>query len=228
MNSSRDTQKFIIFVLVLVLLITVAIQFRPSDLGVDTVRGWIDQLGPWGGIAFAIIYAVAISLLLPGAIFTAIGGALFGWVGIIYVVCGATLGAMVSFGLARWLGEPFVRKILKNKFDRLATWNDKLEDHGFMTVLFLRLVPLFPFNGLNVGLGLTKVTAPQYFLATLLGIIPGTVAYGYFGIALADLNVVEIVIAIGLIALLSAIYPGYLRGRRRVDPPASADSSAAQ
>ena len=211
MTFSRDTQKFVIFVLVLVLLITVAVVFRPSDLGVDTVRGWIDELGPWGGIAFAVIYAAAVSLLLPGAIFTTIGTVLFGWWGIIYVVVGATAGAIVSFALARWLGEPFVRKILKNKFDRLAKWNDKLEDHGFMTVLFLRLVPLFPFNGLNVGLGLTKVAAPQYVLATLLGIIPGTVAYGYFGIALADLNVVEILLAVLLIALLSAIYPIYLR-----------------
>ena len=49
-----------------------------------------------------------------------------------------------------------------------------VEKKGFLTTLFLRFIPLFPFNGLNFALGLTRVKFKDYFLATLIGIIPGS------------------------------------------------------
>ncbi len=71
-----------------------------------------------------------------------------------------------------------------------------------MTVFVLRLIPLFPFNGLNFGLGLTRINTGVYVIGTFLGIIPGTFAYVYFGDSLASLNPFQVGIAVlGLVAI---------------------------
>ncbi|MBI4224473.1 MAG: TVP38/TMEM64 family protein, partial [Deltaproteobacteria bacterium] len=71
-------------------------------------------------------------------------------------------------------------KILKSK-GTLHGLDEKIGNNGFYSVLILRLVPLFPFNGLNFGLGLTKVSFRDYTCATLLGMLPGTFVYTSLG-----------------------------------------------
>jgi uncharacterized membrane protein YdjX (TVP38/TMEM64 family) len=98
---------------------------------------------------------------------------------------------------------------VEKKYSKIKEYDQKLEENGFMTVLFFRLVPLFPFNGLNFALGLTKVRIKDYFFATLIGIIPGTFAYVYLGSSLAEMNYANIIFAIVLIILLSLSLKAY-------------------
>lgn len=91
----------------------------------------------------------------------------------------ACIGAICSFLIARYLGQDAVTKIKGT----LQSLDDKIGNNGFYSVFILRLVPLFPFNGLNVGLGLTKVSFRNYTLATLLGMLPGTFVYTSLGSA---------------------------------------------
>jgi len=97
-------------------------------------------------------------ILLPGTPFTIASGLLFGTLyGGLVTVIGATLGATLAFFIARFFGEDFVERILKNKFKKIYEYDEKIEKKGFLVMLFLRLVPLFPFNGLNFSMGLTKI-----------------------------------------------------------------------
>ncbi|MEU0086391.1 TVP38/TMEM64 family protein [Streptomyces sp. NPDC006274] len=146
----------------------------------DDVRQWVDSLGLWGPLVFALCYAVAVTALLPGSVLTASAGALFGLpLGAATVLVGATAGAALSFGLARRLGRPAVARFAGS--GRLARLDAHLARRGFVAVLLLRLVPLFPFAVINYGAGVTGVRFRPYVAATALGIVPGTLVYTGLG-----------------------------------------------
>src|SRR5207244_6603246 len=88
----------------------------------------------------------------------------------------ATIGATLAFLVAKFLGRGFVDQLLKGKLQAL---DQRLREHGFTGLLILRLVPLFPFNGLNFGCGLTSIRLRDYVLATAIGILPPTFVYQY-------------------------------------------------
>jgi len=159
-----------------------------SHDGFVTLEAWIRAQGVLAPLVFGLLYIAATVFALPGSVLTIGGGLLFGaeW-GTLINWISASLGAMISFLLARYLGREAVTKILKSK-GTLQGLDDKIGNNGFYSVLLLRLVPLFPFNGLNFGLGLTKVSFRDYTLATLLGMLPGTFVYTSLGSAGRHLN----------------------------------------
>ncbi|MBI2337143.1 MAG: TVP38/TMEM64 family protein [Deltaproteobacteria bacterium] len=154
-----------------------------SQDGFGALQAWIQSQGIFAPLVFGLIYVVATVFALPGSILTLGGGLLFGaWWGTLINWLSASLGAMISFLIARYLGQGTVAKILK-KQQKLRGLNDKIGKNGFYSVLILRLVPLFPFNALNFGLGLTQVSFRDYALATMIGMLPGTFVYTSLGSA---------------------------------------------
>ncbi len=141
------------------------------------LRNWILSLGAWGGIVFIILYAVAVVAAIPGSALTVAAGALFGSViGIILVSIASTLGAALSFLVARYFARGAASRWLssKEKFRRL----DKLtEEQGAIMVAITRLVPIFPFNLLNYGFGLTSVPFWTYVFWSWLCMLPMTIVY---------------------------------------------------
>lgn len=136
----------------------------------------------WSPLVFVPLYAAATALGLPGTIPTLAGGAIFGVArGMLYNTLGANLGALAAFLLARHLGRDFVARMLKGK---AAALDDKIGEHGFGTMLYLRLIPLVPFNALNFGAGLSRISLRDYVLGSLIGMLPGTLVYTYFADAL--------------------------------------------
>ena len=127
------------------------------------------------------IYAVGTVFFLPGSLMTLLGGALFGpfW-GTFYNLSGATVGAMLSFLVARYLASDWVSQKAGGKLKQII---NGVEHEGWRFVAFTRLVPLFPFNLLNYALGLTRIPFGQYSLATYICMLPGAIAYTYLGYA---------------------------------------------
>jgi len=147
----------------------------------DMIEHFIGSMGVVGPLAFILVYVLGTIFFFPGTPITILGGILFGAVlGTTYAVIGATLGSAIAFTFSRYLGKDFIDKILKDKFKGINKYDKKLEDHGFITTLFLRLIPLFPFNGLNFALGLTKTKFKDFILATAIGIIPGSFILAFF------------------------------------------------
>lgn len=172
-------------------------------LNVDALQKQIDEFGVWAPIIFIALYIIATVFFLPASPLSIVAGVLFGALfGTIYVVIGATIGAILAFLLARYLGQDFVEKFMKSWFKKIFAYNKGLEENGFQVVLFLRLVPLFPFNGLNFALGLTRVKFRDYALATAIGIIPGAFAFVYFGSSLASFDPWQIALAALLLFIL--------------------------
>jgi uncharacterized membrane protein YdjX (TVP38/TMEM64 family) len=177
-GSSRQAGLLrpLLLLLILVALIVVA---RSLDLGrhLGNLQQWIDGLGWLGPIVFIPIYAVAVVAAIPGSAMTVIAGAIFGaTTGVIVVSIAATLGAALSFLIARYVArEPIARRLSSRAaFRRL---DDLTERHGATIVALTRLVPIFPFNLLNYGFGLTRVRFWTYVFWSWLCMLPGTVLY---------------------------------------------------
>lgn len=175
------------FLLILFISVVLGIYFFTpvrdylSKEGFAALEAWIRSQDVLAPLVFGLIYVAATVFALPGSVLTIGGGLLFGaWWGTLINWLSASLGAMISFLLARYLGRETVIKILKSK-GTLHGLDEKIGNNGFYSVLLLRLVPLFPFNGLNFGLGLTKVSFRDYTCATLLGMLPGTFVYTSLG-----------------------------------------------
>jgi len=129
---------------------------------------------------FVALYAVVVALSLPGgAVLTIAGGFLFGWLwGGAASVIAATLGATVVFVIAKSaLGD-----ILEARAGPwLTRFRDGFHEDAFSYLLFLRLVPIFPFWLVNLAPGLLGVRFTPYVVTTFLGIIPGTFAFALAG-----------------------------------------------
>jgi uncharacterized membrane protein YdjX (TVP38/TMEM64 family) len=132
-------------------------------------------------VLFLLFYALATVLFVPGSILTVAGGALFGplW-GTLWNLSGATVGASLAFVIARYLGSDW---FARRAGQRLARLIEGVEEEGWRFVVFVRLVPLFPFNLVNYAFGLTRIRLGQYIIASFCSMAPGAIAYTYLGYA---------------------------------------------
>ncbi|MEE8349978.1 MAG: TVP38/TMEM64 family protein [Acidobacteriota bacterium] len=149
--------------------------------------GWISSLGPWGGIFFIGLYALATVLFLPGFLLTLAAGVLFGVVwGSVLVSVGSITGATLAFLMGRYLARDWVAKRIESN-EKFEAIDQAVAGEGWKIVGLVRLSPVFPFNLLNYAFGITKVTLKDYFLASWIGMLPATVMYVYVGSLAGDL-----------------------------------------
>lgn len=153
--------------------------FNPQLLLKDSLT-WIENQGAFGAVAFIFLYIIATVAFLPGSLLTLGAGFVFGVVqGTILVFVGATIGATAAFLVGRYLARGWVSKKISGN-QKFASVDKAVGKAGFKIVLLTRLSPVFPFNVLNYALGLTSVSLKDYVLASI-GMLPGTIAYVYFG-----------------------------------------------
>ncbi|NNE24171.1 MAG: TVP38/TMEM64 family protein, partial [Rhizobiales bacterium] len=139
---------------------------------------------------YTLIYICTVAFSLPGgALLTILGGFLFGTLlGASATVIAATIGATAVFLIARSaIGDVLVRKA--------GPWIKKLSDgfndDAFSYLMFLRLVPAFPFFVVNIAPALFNVRLSTYMITTFLGIIPGTIAFTFVGSGLDSIIVAQ-------------------------------------
>jgi uncharacterized membrane protein YdjX (TVP38/TMEM64 family) len=166
--------------------------------------------GIWGPLVYMLLYAVGPSFLVPGAVMTVAGGLAFGalW-GSIYSLIGADAGALIAFAAGRFLGRSFVEHLVGGRFEKLLA---HIGRHGFQIVFYLRLVPIIPYNALNLMAGASPITFRDYFWASMIGMVPGTVLFAFLGDALWHPTSPRFFLALALIALCFAA--GELARRR--------------
>jgi uncharacterized membrane protein YdjX (TVP38/TMEM64 family) len=151
---------------------------------------WLEQVlpalrSPLGIAAFVPLYALWVTLLLPGVWASMLAGALYGtWWGSVLVFLGACLGAEAAFLLGRtWLRNWARRRLLG--FPKLQAIEQGVSREGLKLVLLTRLSPAFPFSLLNFAYGLSEVSLRDYTLG-LIGIIPGTILFCGLGALAGD------------------------------------------
>jgi uncharacterized membrane protein YdjX (TVP38/TMEM64 family) len=159
----------------------VAAKFLPVADWLKGFNEWVKSFGPWGVVFYVGVYAIATVLFVPGWILTVGAGVAFGlfW-GTFAALIGATIGATFAFLIARYMARDAVSKRFgKNK--KFEAIDKAIGQQGWKMVGLLRLSPLIPFNLSNYFYGLTAIAFVPYFLATLIGMLPGTLLYVYLG-----------------------------------------------
>ena len=161
------------------------LSFKTIGLNYDWLKGFIAEHFVAALLIYALVYIVVVALSLPGGlIMTLAGGLLFGWqVGAPVTVIAATLGATLLFLIAK---TSFGETLSAKAGPSLASLRDGFKENALSYLLFLRLVPAFPFVVVNLAPALLGVPLKTYVLGTFLGIIPGTTAFSVAGAGLGS------------------------------------------
>jgi uncharacterized membrane protein YdjX (TVP38/TMEM64 family) len=140
---------------------------------------------PAGALVFVPLYALWVTLLLPGVWASMLAGALYGtWWGSLIVFVGAGLGAEAAFLLGRtWLRNWARRRLAV--VPKLLAIEQAVSREGLKLVLLTRLSPAFPFSLLNFAYGLSEVSLRDYSIG-LIGILPGTILFCGLGALAGD------------------------------------------
>jgi len=135
----------------------------------------------WSEIAFVVMYAITIAVLLPATIGTVVGGAVFGfWEGLGLAWLGALLGTCLAHALARYVA----RKPMRRLFGEHRLLKKLRDDSSPLDLFRLRVLPVAPFATLDYVAGVADVPLRRLVLATMLGAIPSIATYSYVGMAL--------------------------------------------
>lgn len=170
----------IFFAFVYLILRSLNINF--SKVSEEEFRNWVRSLGIWGPIIYILVYLFRPLILFPAGILSATAGVIWGpALGFFYLQIAANISSTAEFLIARYFARSAVENFLKGKILRI---DEKIKTHGFLTVLLIRLIPNVAWDIQNLSLGLTGVKFGDYLLATLIGIMPGSFAFVFFGSSL--------------------------------------------
>lgn len=224
-------------ILLLIAFIAVIIALRQSSLGsaltFDNLKQHREELllfvrGRYALsiVLFVLLYIIVTGLSIPGAVVLTLGGGfLFGTAqATLYVNLGATTGAILAFLVARYLLGQQLQHTYQQQLDR---FNREMAAEGWRYLLFLRLIPIFPFFLINFLSGLTRVPLKTFAWTTALGIIPGTVVFAYAGRQLGSINspaeilspkVMTAFLLLACFALFPALFSRIKSARNRSKP----------
>lgn len=204
---------FLLFVISLV--VTGLVVYLLGGISPENLQLWLSRGGVWTPLIYITVYVLATVLILPSTALNLTGGAIFGpWLGTLWTSVAAIIAAVVSFSFTRTVGREVVLARLGGKFQ---TMDDRLKQGGLFYMFALRLLPIIPYGLVNFTAGLTSIKFRDYFLGTVLGTIPGILPFvllGSFGLkALQTGEILPLLVALSMIALLVAGATWYRRSR---------------
>lgn len=200
-KKNKLTILFVLFLFLIILLIS-----RNFSLGDITNPNYLKslittdmELNP---IKFILLYFLATIFFVPSYFMSLNSGILFGICeGFLYSVIGIALASTIGFGISRLFSKSFLDDLIKRKYPQLYDLDLLIEKKGFLTVFFLRILPI-PFNLVNLFMGVTKVKFKDYIFATLLTMIPEAFLVIFFGNIFFDFKLIKFLFFIFLLFLL--------------------------
>jgi uncharacterized membrane protein YdjX (TVP38/TMEM64 family) len=152
----------------------------PDQFLKDVVQN-VESMGPIGILYFGLFYTVAEVLCVPALPLTASAGYLFGLAkGTAVVLTSASIAAAIGFLIGRTFLRSFVEEKLED-YPEFQKIDKAIGKEGLKLMILLRLSPIFPFSLSNYLYGASSVGFFQYFVGTMIGFAPGTMAYVYSG-----------------------------------------------
>jgi uncharacterized membrane protein YdjX (TVP38/TMEM64 family) len=190
------------------------IQFTPLQeiLTPEKLTSILRELGVAGPFALMGLMPMAVVVSpIPSLPIDLAAGAAYGpfWGGV-YVLLGAELGAIVSFLIGRALGRDVLSRWLKQDI----TFCEQCTDHHLLALMVVaRLVPIFSFDIVSYGAGLTKMSLKAFALATFVGMTPPTFALTYLGSAVVTVQW-PFILAGGLLVVIFLLLPKWIMNHR--------------
>ena len=208
--------KPIIFIFILILFITVIfILFDNKEIfSLDyIVNNYINlkeviatQFLFYYLLFFLIYFLISVFSLPVAGLLSLLIGALFGFIpGIILTSFASSLGALVSFLIARYLFKKYIEKRFSKTLNKI---NKGIEEDGLFYLFFVRMTPIFPFFLINLVFSVTKIKASSFYLVSQLGMLFGTALFINAGTQIANINSTKdifnkyVILSIVLIAIM--------------------------
>lgn len=174
----------------------------------EDMQNFIEQFGDYAPIIFLLLASILPIFLFPPGIFSVIGGLLFGFTkGAILTIIAAIIYTNIMFLLSRYFARNKIENFLANHLT-LKQYNRifGLNDNKLATFLIIcRLIPILPNSVVSYSYGLTRISFKHYFIANLIGLIPGRLIWLNFGSKLNNIWSLEFLMAAILIIAFVAI-----------------------
>jgi uncharacterized membrane protein YdjX (TVP38/TMEM64 family) len=177
---------------------------------VGAVRSWLDGSGPVGWLGLLAAMSLITLAPVPRTAVSVLAGVIAGfWGGLALALGSGVLGALVGFGLARWLGRETVTRLAG---PALARADALLSRRGAVAVLSGRLIPVVPFTLVSYAGGLSGMRVTSYLLGSAAGLVPGTLLHVTVGATVGAeglsggrllLSLVPLVLGIGVLGGLA-------------------------
>ena len=189
----------------------------------EDLIGWYTNHQIFTILSFMGIYIAAVAFSLPGAVWlTLVGGFIFGaGLGTLIVVFSAAIGASILFMIARYALSDYFHDKIGAVIKKMETG---FKENAFSYLMVLRLIPLFPFWLVNLVPALLGVPLKTFFVATFIGIIPGSFVYSIVGSGINELielgeqpnlgtifepKILAALIGLAILSLIPVIYKKY-------------------
>lgn len=182
----------------------------PDFVNQRELHAFLAPLGKWAPLTFIFCLAVRPVTLLPGQLFTAVGGMVFGTLpATLYSLVGSLLASALIFGLSRWLGTRLMKRMAGSRYPAITR---AARRHGFKFALLTCINPLLPTDVMIAAATAAGARFWPLALGVVIGTIPGTFLTAQFGSGLAQgQTVMTVVSGVGMVVSLVL---GAVLGRR--------------
>ena len=195
-----------IFLLVLALALFLLQYFGDivSYLSPEKINKWLSDAGYLAPFLYIIMMILAVVISpIPSLPLNIAAGGFFGpFYGTVYSVIGGTVGAVLSFMIARYFGRELIERFLGGHINFCSACSNKLLTK---LVFFSRFLPVFSFDLISYGAGITKMSLKNFCLATFMGMIPLTFLYNYFGSIIVVGKGIAIILGLVMLILFFVI-----------------------
>ncbi len=179
----------------------------------DTEALRTDLEGAAGVITLLVLAALHSIVFYPAEILNAAAGFVWGfWLGLLLVMIGWLLNALISWEIGRRAARPLLYRAFGER--RFLRYQAVVERGGTFLLLSMRLVPIVPFSLFTIVAGAAHVPLARLMWTTAVGYLPLTALFVYLGTRLEELSPTDPVLIIGGGAIIIVIYAAHrLRGR---------------
>ena len=208
--------KPIIFLIILILFITaIFILFQNQELlsfkfilqnYINLKKVISTQFLYYYLLFFLIYFSISVLSLPVAGLLSLLIGALFGFIpGILLTSFASSLGALVSFLIARYLFKSFIERKFSKALNKI---NKGIEENGLIYLFFVRMTPIFPFFLINLVFSVTKISPLSFYWVSQLGMLFGTALFINAGTQISNINSTQdifnkyVIISLILIAIM--------------------------
>ncbi|WP_241665934.1 TVP38/TMEM64 family protein [Prescottella subtropica] len=214
----RDPRLLGALVVLVALFVAATLVPLPS---IEQIRAWADAVGPVFPLVFFLVHTVVTIAPIPRTLFTVSAGVLFGAAtGLAVTIAATTISAVLALLIVRAMGRDAVAAHLTHPAVRAV--DDRLSRRGWLAVGSLRLIAAVPFSVVNYCCGVSSVRLVPYTLATVVGILPGTIGVVLLGDALTG-NANPMLLVVSGVCIAAGVAGLLLDARTPITRDTSAD-----
>jgi uncharacterized membrane protein YdjX (TVP38/TMEM64 family) len=208
-KSRRASLIKILLIFFVLLVFPMAWRWTPLSewVNFETVIGWQQSVKSNSAAFYFVVgaYLVGSLVLFPVTILNVATVFTFGPVlGNVYALAGWLASAAMGYGIGRAIGRELVQKLARSWLDRLM---QPIGRHGFLTVLTMRVFPVAPFTLVNFFVGASAIRFWDFFLASLIGRVPGIIVLTLAGVQVEYLLRKPAMAGVILLALTLIVVP---------------------